>query len=114
MQIHSNIDPAFWNDITSRLTLWPDTPHARSQAAITRYALSELAAEIPQEEEGLIPTSPIPDGTLHIQAKTNDPHEINDWQMLATRYGNLATAAKFALAFLRQNLIQYETQDPQK
>lgn len=108
MQIHADIDSAFWLELLGATDKWPET--SRTRAHITRYAMSELLAELPFEKEGLIPTEPAPAGDFHMQARARTPEEEADWSFLAEKYGSLSTAAKIALAFLYESLRHPEVQ----
>ena len=103
MQIHADIDSTFWLQILGATDKWPESN--RTRASITRFAMMELFAELPYEEEGLIPSEPAPEGDFHMQARARGSEEEDAWATLAEKYGSLSKAAKVALAFLHSSIV---------
>lgn len=105
MQIHADIDETFWQQLLDGTMGW-ETP--RTQASIARYALQEFYSEMEVESTGIPVPEAAPPGKRHIQCRTLDPDEVNEWAQLAAKYGSASNALKVALAFLHACLTYEE------
>lgn len=104
MQIHIDVDPAFWNKLHKATEQWPE--RQRGQASISRYALNELYCEIQEYGMGAIKAPAFGTGQ-HVQVKSTSEDDEVVWQDLTARFGSSATALKAALAFLYDSLVLY-------
>lgn len=104
MQIHIDVDPAFWRNLHKATKNWPE--RQRSQASISRYALKEIYCEIMEYGMDSIKASPAFGTGQHVQVKSH-PEDEEVWLDLIARFGSSAKALKIALAFLLESLESY-------
>jgi hypothetical protein len=94
-QIHADVGGAFWERLVSMTEWWKD----RSAVNICRFALSELAVDL-DDDEIQVTSEPAAKGDQHVQVWTEDLGEAELWDRLGDLYGSKSTALRVALQHL--------------